>query len=154
MREPSGEKNITRRKDLRFNFEVVESVEAGLVLRGTEVKSLREGAVSLVDSFCKFKVNELFVQGMQITPYSHGTSSNHPPDRPRKLLLHKRELTRLKAKVQEKGLTLVPARLYFKDGKAKMEVALVKGKKLYDKRDAAKKKEQRREMERVVKRSR
>jgi SsrA-binding protein len=154
MREPSGEKNITRRKDLRFNYEVVESVEAGLVLRGTEVKSLREGAVSLVDSYCKFKVNELFVLSMQITPYSHGTYANHPPDRPRKLLLHKRELVRLKAKVQEKGLTLVPARLYFKDGKAKMEVALVKGKKLYDKRDAAKKKEQRREMERVVKRSR
>jgi SsrA-binding protein len=133
---------------------VVESFEAGLVLRGTEVKSLREGAVSLVDSFCKFKVQELFVLGMQITPYSHGTYANHPPDRPRKLLLHKRELVRIKAKVQEKGLTLVPARLYFKGGKAKMEVALVKGKKLYDKRDAAKKKEQRREMERVVKRSR
>ena len=152
MRPSSGEKVIVRNKELRFKYEVIETHEAGLELKGTEVKSLRAGAVNLKDSYCRFKEHELFVVGMHIAPYSHGTHANHDPERPRKLLMHKRELVRLKSKVMEKGLTIVPARIYFKNGRAKMEIALVKGKKLFDKRAEAKRKEQRREMERAIKR--
>jgi len=154
MAKPEGEKNIARRKDLRFNYEVMETHEAGIALMGTEVKSLRAGAANLKDSYCRFTGHELFAVSLHISPYSHGTHVNHAPERPRKLLLHKRELNKLRSKVAEKGLTLVPSRLYFKGGRVKIEIALVKGKKLYDKRAAAKKKEQRREMEREIKKHR
>jgi SsrA-binding protein len=136
MRESEGgEKLISRAKDLTVRYEVVERFEAGLVLQGTEVKALRESRANIKDSYCKFTGQELFLVGLHIAAYSHGTYSNHDPERPRKLLLHKRELTRLQTKVQEKGLAIVPAKLYFKRGIAKVEVALAKGKKLHDRAD-------------------
>ncbi len=150
--EYGGEKNIVRKKDLRFKYEVLEKHEAGLALVGTEVKSLRAGMVNLKDSHCRFEGNELFAVGMHISTYPFGTHGNHDPERRRKLLMHKRELIRLKSKVDEKGLTIVPARLYFKDGIAKLEIALVKGKKLHDRREDIKRKEVEREMERAIRR--
>lgn len=149
-----GTKNIARRKDLRFNYEVIDTFEAGLELMGTEVKSLRAGGANLKDSYCRFEGHELFAVGMHIAPYAFGTHSNHQPERRRKLLMHKRELHRLKSKVAEKGLTLVPGRLYFREGRAKLEIALVKGKKLHDKRETIKRKDQDREMERAMKKYR
>ena len=153
MKKSEGEeKLVTRAKDLRHKYEVLERYEAGLELVGTEVKSLRDGRANIKDSYCRFKEHELFVVGLYIAPYSHGTHSNHDPERPRKLLLHKRELIRLKNKMIEKGLAIVPSRLYFKEGKAKLEIALTKGKKLYDRREEIKRKDQDREMERAMKR--
>ena len=149
-----AEKIVTRAKHLTHRFEVLERYEAGLVLVGTEVKSLRQGRANLKDSYCRFQGNELFVVGMHISAYSHGTHANHHPERPRKLLLKKRELCRLKSKVEEKGLALAPAKLYFRDGKAKLEIALAKGKKLYDRREELKRKTQDREMERAMKKYR
>ena len=146
-----GERVVARAKDLYFKYEVIEKREAGLVLVGTEVKSLREGRANLKDCYCRFTKNELFVVGLHISPYSHGTHFNHEPERPRKLLLHRRELFKLNAKVAEKGLAIVPSKLYFKKGRAKLEIALVKGKKLYDKREDLKRKTQNREMEREMK---
>lgn len=145
-------KVMARLKDLRFKYEVMEKNEAGLQLVGTEVKSIRDGRVNLKDSYCRFQGKELYAVGIHISPYSHGTHSNHDPERPRKLLMHKKELIKLKSKVDEKGLTIVPSRLYFKEGLAKLEIALVKGKKLYDKREDIKRKDQQREMERAIKR--
>lgn len=145
-----GEKLVTRAKDLLHKFEVLDRVEAGLCLIGTEVKSLREGRANLKDSYCRFTGRELYIVGLHISPYSHGTHGNHDPERPRKLLLHKRELFKLQAKVQEKGLTIVPSKLYFLRGKAKLEIALAKGKKTYDKREDLKRRDQNREMERAI----
>lgn len=152
--DPDIDRVVARVKDLRFKYEVVETFEAGLELCGTEVKSLREGGVNLKDSYCRFQGRELFIVGMYIAPYHHGTHGNHPPERPRKLLMHKRELVRLQSRVAEKGLALVPSRLYFKRGKAKMEIALAKGKKLYDRRETIKRRDQDREMERAIRRYR
>jgi len=155
MKESQGsEKIVARAKDLRHKYEVMETWEAGLALVGTEVKSLREGRANLKDSYCRFKDHELFVIGLHISQYSHGTHTNHDPERPRKLLLRKRELVRLKTKVDEKGLTIVPAKLYFKEGIAKLEIALVKGKKLYDRREELKRKTQEREMQRAMRKYR
>jgi len=151
MRKPEGEKVVARAKDLLFKYEVMERHEAGLALVGTEVKSLREGRANLKDSYCRFTGYELFLIGVHISQYSHGTHGNHDPERQRKLLMHKRELIRLQTKVAEKGLAIVPAKLYFKDGKVKLEIALVKGKKLYDRRESIKRREQDREMERAIK---
>ena len=147
-----GERDIARAKDLLLKYEVIERAEAGLVLVGTEVKSLRESKASLKDSYCRFQGRELLLVGVHIAMYSHGTHGNHDPERPRKLLMHKGELFRLQSKVAEKGLSIVPARLYFKKGRAKVEIALVKGKKLHDRRETIKRREQDREMERAMRR--
>lgn len=152
MVKEKGERDIARAKDLHLKYEVVERHEAGLVLVGTEVKSLRESRASLKDSYCRFQGRELILVGVHISMYSHGTHFNHDPERPRKLLMHKLELTRLASKVAEKGLAIVPARLYFKNGRAKVEVALVKGKKIHDRRETIKRREQDREMERAMRR--
>lgn len=140
----------TNRKALHDYF-VLETYEAGLVLKGTEVKSLREGTVNLKDSYASIKEGELWLNKMHISPYEKGNRYNVEPERIRKLLLHKREIYRLIGKVQEKGLTLVPLKIYFKDGVAKLELALVKGKKLYDKRKSIKEKEAKREISRQMK---
>lgn len=147
-----GERDVARAKDLFHKFEVIERHEAGLVLVGTEVKSLRESRASLKDSYCRFEGRQLFLVGVHISMYSHGTHGNHDPERPRKLLLHKIELQRLQSKVAEKGLSLVPARIYFKNGRAKVEIALAKGKKMHDRRETIKRREQDREMERAMRR--
>jgi len=152
MKEPEeeGRQLVARAKDLHLRYEVLERWEAGLVLVGTEVKSLREGRVQLKDSYCRFRGQELFLIGVHISQYSHGTHGNHDPERPRKLLLHKRELLRLRSKSEERGLAIVPAKLYFFKGKAKLEVALAKGKKLHDRRETIRRREQNREMERAM----
>ena len=146
------EKLIANNREVHHKFTVEERFEAGLVLKGTEVKSLREGRVSLKESFARFKGDELFLVGLHIAPYTPGNIWNHPPRRPRKLLMHRRELKRLMGKVQERGYTLVPTRMYFKHGIAKIEIGLAKGKKLHDRREDIKRRELEREMGRAMKR--
>lgn len=146
-----GIKIVCQNRKAFHDFDIMETVEAGIALLGTEVKALREGRANLKDSYAKVKRGEVFLYGMHISPYSHGGFSNHDPERPRKLLLHKREILRLGGKVQEKGFSIVPTKVYFRKGKAKVELALVKGRKLHDKREAIKRKEEAREMDRLRK---
>lgn len=137
-----------KNKKAYFDYEIIEKYEAGIVLAGTEIKSIREGKLSLKDAYCKFKKGELFVK-MRIAEYSHGGAFNHDPDRIRKLLLTKRELKKLEKKVIESGYTIIPLRLYINEkGLAKLEIALAKGKKKYDKRESLKRKEIIRESQR------
>jgi SsrA-binding protein len=150
-RDPDGIKIVCQNKKARHDFEIVETVEAGMVLQGTEVKSLREGRANLKDSYAKIKGEEIWLYDVHISPYPHASYNNHEPERTRKLLLHKREIRRLMGKTQEKGLTLVPLKIYFRKGKAKVELALARGKKAYDKRERIKKKEEAREMDRLRK---
>ena len=152
-RETSDRPIATNRR-ARHEYEILETVEAGLVLRGTEVKSLREGLVNFKDSYASFRNGEGWLLGCHISPYSHGTDANHDPERDRKLLLHKREIARLGGKISEKGLTLVPLRLYFKDGRAKVEIGLARGKKLHDKRATLREREVRREMDKTARAAR
>lgn len=148
-------KIISENRKARHDYHILEEIEAGLVLRGTEVKALREGRANLKDSYGRFNNNgELFIYQMHISPYSHAHYDNHEPERARKLLLHKSELKRLYGKIREKGCTLVPLRIYFKEGKAKVGIALAKGKRMYDKRDSIKEREVRREMDRAMKKNR
>lgn len=134
MPRETGRKLIAQNRKARHDYHIEDVFEAGLVLTGTEVKSLRAGRASLVDAYATLKDGEAFLQGMHIPEYTEGTWTNHEPRRVRKLLLHKRELLRLVGKTKESGLTLVPIELYFKDGKAKVAIALARGKKSYDKR--------------------
>jgi len=144
-------KIVCQNKKARFDYHIIEVIEAGMVLVGTEVKSLREGRANLKDSYARIKNGELYLVQAHISPYTHTHYGNHDPERVRKLLVHKRELKRLTGKTQEKGLTLVPLKIYFKEGKAKVELALASGKKGYDKRETLKRKDQKREMERAIK---
>jgi SsrA-binding protein len=142
----AGEKVIATNRKAFHNFEILETCEAGLVLRGTEVKSLREAQVNFKDCYAAIDNGEAWLIGCHITPYHHGSDANHDPERRRKLLLHRREIGRLLGKVAERGLTLVPLRLYFKEGRAKIELGLARGKKLHDKRAAIRERDERREM--------
>lgn len=144
------DKVIAANKQARFEYSILESIEAGVALKGSEVKSLRDGKASLSDSFVGIDKGEAFVYNFHIPPYAHAGRSALDPIRPRKLLLHKNEIARLAGQVQQKGLTIVPLRAYFKRGFAKLEIALAKGKKRYDKREAIRK----REVEREVRRQR
>jgi len=144
-------KNVAVNRKAYHDYSILDTYEAGLALKGTEVKSLREGKVSLRESFAQFENNELYLMNMHISPYAFGNIFNVDPKRKRKLLLHRWEIDRLKGQVQEKGLTLVPLRIYFKRGYAKIELALAKGKKLYDKRRALAEKDAQREMEKEIK---
>jgi SsrA-binding protein len=138
-----------KNKKAGFEYFLLEKFIAGLVLTGTEIKSIRAGKASINEAYCAFLGNELFVRNMHITEYDYGTYNNHEPRRDRKLLLTSRELRKLKARLDEKGLTLVATRLFINEkGFAKLEIALGKGKKLYDKRETTKKKDVEREMER------
>ncbi|NWG03614.1 MAG: SsrA-binding protein SmpB [Syntrophaceae bacterium] len=143
-----GEKLICQNRKAWHHYFIEDKYEAGICLLGTEVKSLREGRANLSDSYGKIRNGEVFLVDAHISPYTHGNRLNHDPLRTRKLLLHKREIRRLIGKVQEKGFTLIPLRLYFSDGKAKVELGLAKGKKLFDKRESLKRKTIEREMER------
>lgn len=144
--------NIKNRRAY-FDFEILEKFYAGIQLAGTEIKSIRAGKASLVDSFCFFIKGELWVKGMNIAEYFYGTYNNHQPARERKLLLQKKELIKLERKTKESGLTIIPLRLFINErGYAKLEIALAKGKKLHDKRDSLKEKDSNREMDRAVKR--
>jgi SsrA-binding protein len=144
-------KIICKNRKAHFNFEIDDSLEVGIALLGSEVKSLRDGKANLSDSYAKFRRGELYLVDSHISAYNYANRENHEPLRERKLLLHKRELRKLFGKVTERGFSLVPLKLYFKRGKVKVELALAKGKKSFDKRESIKKKEQRREMERLAK---
>jgi len=139
---------ICKNKRARFDFFVDETYEAGIVLTGTEVKALRQGKVHLKDSYARIENEEIFLMDAHISPYTHGNRFNHDPERPRKLLMHKREIKRLYGKSREKGFSLIPTRMYFKDGRVKVEIGLGKGKRAYDKREILKQKAIEREVER------
>jgi len=145
------EKVITTNSRAYHDYFIEESYEAGISLVGTEVKALREGRVNLRDSFARVEGGEVYLYQCHISPYSHGNISNHDPLRRRKLLLHREEIRKLFGKTQIRGYTLLPTKIYFKNGLAKVELALGKGKKSHDKREALKKKEARREISRAVK---
>ena len=145
-----GDRTIATNRRARHEYHILETVEAGLVLRGTEVKSLRSGGVNFKDSYATIRNGEGWLLGCHINPYSHGTDANHDPERDRKLLLHRRELGRLAGKAAEKGLTLVPLRLYFKGGRVKVELGLARGKKLHDKRATIRERDERREMDQAA----
>lgn len=145
----SGQKVISNNRKARFNFELFDRVEAGIVLTGTEVKSLREGRISFGDSYCTVEPSgEMFLVDAHISPYAYGNEHNHEPLRRRKLLLHKDQIRRMHQKVRERGLTIVPTRMYFVRGRVKLEIALAKGKKQYDKREAIKQRDTDRESQR------
>jgi SsrA-binding protein len=146
-----GEKIICDNKKAFHNYFIEEKFEAGMVLKGTEVKSLRQGKANLNDSFALVRNGEAFLNNLHISPYDFGNRENHDPDRMRKLLLHRKEITKLNMKVREQGYSLVPLRLYFKDGLVKVEMGLAKGKKLYDKREDMKQKDMRRDMASALK---
>lgn len=150
----AAEKSIATNRKALHDYFVLDKVEAGLELQGTEVKSLREGRANLSDAYVTFRNGEAFLFNAHISPYTHGNRENHEPLRSRKLLLHRREIDKLEAQVRDKGLTVVPLRLYFRGSKAKVEVAVVRGKKIYDKRDTEKKKEADREAAAAIKHGR
>ena len=145
MAKERGRKLVAQNRKARHDFHVEDTYEAGLALTGTEVKSLRAGRASLVDGFAEVRDGEVWLQGVHIPPYTEGTWTNHEPRRSRKLLLHRREIERIDSRVRERGLTLIPLSLYFKDGRAKVEIALARGKKAYDKRHAIAKRQAERE---------
>ena len=147
----SGTKQIAVNRKALHDYFVLERFEAGIELTGTEVKSIRAGTLNLKDCYARVKNGELWVHGMHISPYKQGSYFNADPDRDRRLLMHKREITRLGSKVQQEGLALVPLSLYFRDSLVKVELGLCKGKKLYDKRHDAAEKSARREMDRKLK---
>lgn len=145
----SNDINI-RNRQASFEYELLDKYVAGIVLTGTEIKSIREGKVNLQDGYCYLNNGELFVKGINITPYAQGTHYNHDATRERKLLLKRAELKKLDGKIEEKGLTLVPTRLFINDrGFAKMEIALAKGKKLHDKRESIKERDAKRELNKL-----
>lgn len=144
-------KVVCQNRKAFHDYHIDETVESGIALLGTEVKSLREGKANLKDSYVIIKGGEVFLLNCHISPYSHGNIMNHDPLRTRKLLLHKKEISRLAGKVIAKGFTLMPLKLYFKDSFAKVEIGLAKGKKLFEKRDTIKEREARREIERAMK---
>jgi len=150
-KEKTAQKLIASNKMARVNYEIGDIYEAGLVLTGTEVKSLRAGKANLKDSYAVVKDDEVYIKEMHISPYDFGNRSNHNPLRTRKLLLHKREIKKLYGKSREKGLSLVPLKLYFKNGKVKVEIGIGKGKKLYDRRQDIKQREERRSLSRDFK---
>ncbi|HEX9985459.1 MAG TPA: SsrA-binding protein SmpB [Thermoanaerobaculia bacterium] len=137
----TGEKLIASNKKVYHEYFVLQKYEAGIALTGTEVKSLRDGKTNLKDAYVIFKAGEAFLFGAHISPYTHGNRENHEPDRTRKLLLHRKEIEKLFEATQEKGLSVVPLRIYFKGSRVKTEIAIVKGKKLYDKRETEKNRE-------------
>jgi SsrA-binding protein len=145
-----GIKIIANNKKAYHEYFVDEVFEAGLALQGTEVKSVRLGQVSLKEAYCRIRNGEIFVENMNISPYEQGNRENHDPLRVRKLLLHRLEIDKLTKKVEERGFALVPTKLYFKDSRAKLEIGLCRGKKLYDKRETLKRKQADREASRAV----
>lgn len=153
-KDEEGIKPICRNKRAFHEFNIFDTLECGLVLTGTEVKSLREGAGALDDAYAKIENGELWLLGSDIPEYAMGNRLNHKPKRPRKLLLHKRELAKFAGKASERGYTLVPLKMYFKNGRAKVEIAVARGKKLFDKRQDQKKAEVKREIGKAMRQRR
>ena len=154
MTRETGRKLIAQNRRARFDYHIDETYEAGIVLTGTEVKSLRQGRASLVDGFAHIHNEEVWMNNVHIPEYSQGTWTNHASRRSRKLLLHREQISRLIGKTREPGRTLVPMSLYFSDGKAKVEIALARGKREYDKRHAIAEREAKRDIERALRRRR
>jgi SsrA-binding protein len=150
MPRESGRKLVAQNRKARHDYSILDTYEAGVVLTGTEVKSLRAGRASLVDAYASIKDGEVWLQGVHIPEYAEGTWTNHEPRRPRKLLLHRDEINRLIGKTRESGLTLVPLQLYFRDGKVKIEIGLARGKRAYDKREALARRDASREISRAL----
>ncbi|MET8582606.1 SsrA-binding protein SmpB [Streptomyces collinus] len=150
MAKEKGRKLIAQNKKARHDYHILDTYEAGLVLMGTEVKSLRQGRASLADGFVQLDGHEAWLHNVHVPEYSQGTWTNHSARRKRKLLLHRDEIDKLESKSQETGHTIVPLALYFKDGRAKVEIALAKGKKEYDKRQTLREKQDRREADRAM----
>ena len=148
----SGEHALATNRKAFFHYEVLERAEAGIVLVGTEVKSIRAGGLEFKDAYVDPRGGELLLVGCRIAPYSHGNLMNHSPDRVRKLLLHKREIEKLTGRVVERGLTLLPLRAYLKNGRVKLEIGLARGKRAHDKRESIKKKDQEREARQAMSR--
>ena len=144
-------KIVSQNKKAYHDFFILDTYEAGIELKGTEIKSVRKGSVNLKDSFIRIKNDEAFIENMHIAPYEQGNRFNHEPLRTRKLLLHKKQIKKLQKEVKENGLTIVPTKLYFNTSKLKVEVALARGKKLYDKRQDLKEKDSKRDSERALK---
>jgi SsrA-binding protein len=149
--EKGGKKIIAENRKARHEYHIEDTYEAGLVLKGTEVKSLRQGRVNLKDSYASIKNGEIWVHQLHISPYPFAYYNNHDPLRPRKLLLHRREIDKLYGKVNEQGHTLVPLRIYFKRGKVKLVLALARGKRKHDKREAIRRRDEQRELDRARK---
>ena len=150
MAKEQGQKLVAQNRKARHDYHIEDTYEAGMVLTGTEVKSLRAGRASLVDGFAEVHEGEVWLHGVHIPEYSQGTWTNHAARRKRKLLLNRHEIDRIESRVNEKGLTLIPLSLYFKDGRAKVEIALAKGKKTWDKRHAIAERQAKRETEQAV----
>jgi SsrA-binding protein len=142
--------DVATNRQASFRYELLDKLETGIVLTGTEVKSLRNGAAQLKDGYAQVRDGELWLHNVHIPPYGPASRDNHDPDRPRKLLAHRREIDRLVGRIQERGLTLVPTRLYFNGPRAKVEIALARGKDRFDKRESIKAREQRRDVERAL----
>jgi len=151
MAKPTGQKLIVENRRARHDYALLERIEAGIELTGTEVKSLRDGRATLAQAYAEVRDGEAWLLGAEIAVYDQGNRANHDPTRPRKLLLHRREIDSLYGTVREKGLTLVPTRLYFKDGRVKVELAIARGKEQRDKRRDLKDRDARREVERALK---
>jgi SsrA-binding protein len=145
-----GTKLITSNRKARHDYAILDTYEAGLALTGTEVKSLRDGKASLQEAYARMEGDEIFLVGMHIPEYRHGNRANHDPTRPRKLLLHRKEIERLRGMLLQKGLTVVPLRLYWKAGRAKVELGLARGKRDYDRREDVAKREAKREIARAM----
>ncbi len=150
MAKSKGIKPVAQNRRARHDFFVEESVECGIALHGTEVKSMRQGKVNLKESYAQVRDNEVLVQSMHISPYEQGSIYNTDPMRPKKLLLHKSEIRKLKAQVQQKGYTLIPLQVYLKDGRMKLELGICRGKQLHDKRDDVAERDAKRDMERAL----
>jgi SsrA-binding protein len=146
----TGERTVIVNRKARHDYEILESYEAGMVLTGSEVKSLRDGRANLKDSYARLEKSELFLLNLHISPYAPASHFGHEPERSRKLLLHREEIDELAGQLNERGLTLVPLRVYFKNGRAKIELGLGRGKKAYDKRQSIKDRELRREADRAI----
>jgi SsrA-binding protein len=145
-----GAGDVASNRQASYRYELLDKLECGLVLFGTEVKALRDGGAQLKDGYVNIDDGELWLQNVHIPPYAPAARDNHEPERPRKLLAHRKEIERLTGRVAERGLTLVPTRIYFKDGRAKIEIALGRGKDQFDKREGIKAREQRREVDRAI----
>jgi SsrA-binding protein len=152
MVKETGQKLIAQNKKARHDYSILDTYECGIVLTGTEVKSLRAGRASLIDGFVMIENGELWMHGVHIPEYTEGTWTNHTPRRKRKLLVHREEIRKLSGKMKDSGTTLVPLQLYFKDGRAKVEIALAKGKKAHDKRDSLMEAQATREINREISR--
>lgn len=149
-REPRGDRVITSNRRAFHEYFILDTIEAGIVLSGTEIKSIREGKVTISEAYARIDHGELWLIGAHISAYSHGNRANHDPDRPRKLLVHKRQVRELRVSTEQKGMTIVPLRLALRNGRAKLDIGVARGKKLYDKRDASAERQSRRDVERAL----